>query len=87
MSYGLKLRTFGLSSLGNRTLRCDLIALCSFCRRGSAEGGADLFSLVTNDTMCGTTQNCIQGGSNDIRKKICTVRVVKHWNKLLKRGG
>lgn len=69
MSYGLRLRTFGLSSLGNRRLRCDVIALYSFRRRGSAEGGAELSSLVTNDTMCATTQNCIQGGSNDIRKK------------------
>ncbi|KAK4811079.1 hypothetical protein QYF61_016365 [Mycteria americana] len=49
MSYEEWLRTLGLSSLERRWLRGDLIALYSFLRRGSGEGGADLFSLVSSD--------------------------------------
>ncbi|KAK4811110.1 hypothetical protein QYF61_016396 [Mycteria americana] len=46
MSYEERLRTLGLSSLERRRLRGDFIALYSFLRRGSGEGGADLFSLI-----------------------------------------
>ena len=45
------LRTLGLSSLEKRRLRGDLMALCSFLRRGSGEGGAELFSLGSRDRM------------------------------------
>ncbi|KAK4827341.1 hypothetical protein QYF61_016788 [Mycteria americana] len=44
MSYEELLRTLGLSGLEKRRLRGHLIARYSFLRRGSGEGGADLFS-------------------------------------------
>jgi len=53
MDYEEQLRTLGLSSLEKRRPRGNLLALCSFLRRGRGEGGADLFSLVYSDRMRG----------------------------------
>jgi len=55
MSCKEQLRTLSLSSLEKSRLRRDLIALHSFLRRGSGEGGAEVFSLVSSDRTCG---NC-----------------------------
>ncbi|KAK4832788.1 hypothetical protein QYF61_025656 [Mycteria americana] len=77
------LRTLGLSSLERRRLRGDLVALYRFLRRGSGEGGADIFSLVSSGRMHGDGSKLHWRRCRlDIRKHFFTERVVKHWNRL-----
>ncbi|XP_040409366.1 protein quaking isoform X20 [Cygnus olor] len=59
-SYEESLRMPGLSSLKKRWLRGDLVALCNFLRRGRAEGGTHLFSLITDDRMHGNSTELCQ---------------------------
>lgn len=73
----------GLSSSGKRRLRGDLIALYSFLRRGSEEGDADLFSLVSSDRKCGNDSKLHQRKFRLNASKHFFERAVKHWNRLL----
>jgi len=73
----------GLSSLKKRRLRGDLIALYSFLRRGSREGGAELFSLGINDRTCWNRSKLHWGIFRfDSGKHFFTNKIVEHWNRL-----
>ena len=83
MSCEEQLRALGLTSLEERRLRGNLLALYSFLRRGSGEGGAELFSLGSSARTCGNSPKLHQGKFRlDIRKRFFTEKVVKHWNRL-----
>lgn len=53
VSFEGKLRSLGLPGLETRRLRGDFMALCSFPRKVSRQGGAGLCYLVTKDRMHG----------------------------------
>lgn len=82
MSYRELLSMLSLSSSEKR-LTGKLIALYSFLRRGNGEGGASLLSLVTDDTIWGNSTKLLHGRfSQDTRKKLFSMRQVKHWNSI-----
>lgn len=83
MSYEERLTTLGLFSL-ERRLRSDLIALYSFLRRASREGGGNLFSLLSCDSMHGNGSRLHQERFRlDMRKHFFTEMVVKHSSRRL----
>ena len=86
MSCEEQLRTLGVASLEKRRLRGHLTAPSSFLRRGSGEGGADIFSHGSSDRMLGNGSKLHQGRFKfDTSKHVFTTRVVKHWNRLLRK--
>ncbi|KAK4828058.1 hypothetical protein QYF61_023118 [Mycteria americana] len=83
MTYEEGLSILGLFSLEKRRLSVDLIPVYNFLMRGSRDGGAELYCLVSGDGTQGNGLKLLQGKFRlDLRKKLFTERVVKHWNRL-----
>lgn len=75
LSYEEQMRTTDLSPLGERRLKGDCIALCSFLRWASGVEGAELFYLRSSDKMHGYGSKHIRTG---LWKYFFTKSMVKH---------
>ena len=82
LSYKGKLRDLGLFSLEKRRLQRDLRAAFQYPKRGYKKAGNRLLNRAYNNRMKGNGFKLEEGRCRlDIRKKIFTVRVVRHWDR------
>jgi len=83
LSYEERLTESGLFSLQNRRHRGDLIAAFQYPKGAYMKAGDGHFTRPCNDRTRSNGFKLKDGRFKlDIRKKVFTVRVVKHWNKL-----
>jgi len=83
LSYENRLRELGLFSLEKRRLRGDLLAAFQHLKGAYRKDGEGLFTRVCRDRTRGNGCKLKEGRFRSaIRKKIFTIRVVRHRNRL-----
>ncbi|KAK4822095.1 hypothetical protein QYF61_009795 [Mycteria americana] len=85
LSYEERLRDLGLFSLEKKRLWGDLIVVFQYLKGAYKKDGGRRFSRACSDRTGGNGLKVKEGRFRlDTRKKRFTMRVVKHWNTLLR---